>query len=420
MRPVKTILSAMLLAGGLGGPAQAQETPERRLEGSFDQPLVGKDREPRPDAVTSRIVIVESDGQNKYELTIEDDHVTARINGEEVPQERLRRSGSRIDILGPDGRLAKSFSLPRSGRPVRAFDRDWPFLLYVDPLERQPAGQRGAPYEPPPVMLGINMSDPDPAVLEHFGIESGIRVDRVIEGLPADKAGLKVGDVITEIDGQGPVTPESLRRVLRDKKPGDTIRLKVLRKGGEATLSVELAAFDRQRLGIPAEPREGDAQDFWRGFTPEDRGGVVWSLPEMFNSPEIRRRIEDAREELRKSIESLRRELKEKNIEGKVREEVERLVDQLTRIREEMREHARGLRQGPEALRFRQSPAPEAPAAPGAPAMPTPEARRGLDRDSELAELRRQNQELRQQLEKMNARFDELMKRLDEMSKRGG
>jgi hypothetical protein len=409
-------LPAILLMCGLAATAPAQEAPERKLEGSFDQPLTGRSVEPRSGTVSSRIVIVESDGRNKYELTLEDDRLSARIDDQEVPPERIRRSGSRVEILGPDGAVVRTFSLPRGGRALRIGDRDLPFFLELDPFNRQPDVSRALPFEPPPVMLGINMSEPDPAVLEHFGVESGIRVDRVIEGLPADKAGVKVGDVITAVDGQSPVTPDILRKMLREKKPGDTITLRILRKGGEVTIPVELAAYDRQRLGMPAEPRDEDAQEFWRGFIPEGRGGEFWGFPDAFNSPEVRRRIEDAREELRKSIERLRAEIKEKNIEGRVREEVERLVDQLARIRDEMREHARALRQGPEPLRFRQqNVTPDAPSTPQA-----PEARRGADRDGELAELRRQNQELRQQLEKMNARFDELMKRLDEMSKRGG
>jgi len=413
-----TTLPALLLACGLASQAIAQNAQERKLEGSFDQPLTGKQRDGR--APTSRMVIMETDGEHKYELTIEGDQLAARIDGVEIPAERLRRTGGgRVEILDQGGAVVKTFNLPRTARG--AWLGNMPLLpdIPIEDFRFDPDAQRAAPYEPPPVMMGINMSDPNAAVLDHLGIESGIRVDRVVEGLPCHKAGLQVGDVIIAIDDKSPVNPDTLRKILREKKPGDVLALKVVRKGGEETVKVELAAFDRQRLGIPTEPQAGDEpRDFWRGVDPQDRGGVIWSLPDALNSPEVRRKIEDAREELRKSIERLKAELKEQNIEGKVREEVERLVEQLARIREEMREQARGLRQGPEALRFRRGvPAPAVPEP--APAPETPKARVTAP-DSELAELRKQNRELREQIEKMNGRFDELMKRLDEMSKRGG
>lgn len=417
MTRLMTTLPAIVLAGGLAGSALAQQAPERKLEGSFDQPLTDKAPPTRGNVVTSRVIVVERDGEHEYELTIEGDNVSAKIDGEAVPAERLRRSGSRVELLDAEGKVVKAFVLPRSGRFLRGLDRDAPLLLELEPFLRQPEGDRPATWEPPPVMLGINMSAPDPAVLEHLGIESGIRVDRVVEGLPADKAGIKVGDVIVAVDDKSPATPEMLRETLKNKKPGDTLTLKVMRKGSEHTMSLELVAFDAERLGMPSRT-EGQRDDFWRGFNPDDRGGVIWSLPEALNSPEVRRKIEDAREELRKAIERLRTELADQNIEGKARAALERLVEQLSRIRDEMREQARALRQGPDPLRFRQPVAPEVPAVPGVPSVP--EAVRGVDRDRELAELRRQNQELREQLEKMNARFDELMKRLDEMSKRGG
>lgn len=414
-----TTLPALLLACGLASQAIAQNAQERKLEGSFDQPLSGKQHEGRAPAPTSRMVIMETDGEHKYELTIEGDQLAAKVDGVEVPAERLRRTGSRVEILDQGGAVVKTFNLPRTARGMRLGNVP---LLPDIPIENfrfEPDAQQAVPYEPPPVMMGINMSDADPAVLEHLGIESGIRVDRVLEGLPSAKAGLRVGDVITAIDGKKPVDQDALRKTLREKKPGDTITLQIVRKGGEETVKVELAAFDRQRLGMPAQPHGGDeAPNPWRGFDPEGRGGVLWSLPDALNSPEVRRKIEDAREELRKSIERLKAELKEQNVEGKVREEVERLVEQLGKIRDEMREQARGLRQGPEALRFRQGVA--APTVPAVPEVPPTPATPRAPGDNELAELRKQNRELREQLDKMNGRFDELMKRLDEMSKRGG
>ncbi len=62
----------------------------------------------------------------------------------------------------------------------------------------------------------------------------------VIPGSPADKAGLKIKDVILEVDGD-PVTVEApLQNLVGKKAPGDTIRMTVWRSGEELTLEASL------------------------------------------------------------------------------------------------------------------------------------------------------------------------------------
>src|SRR5687768_4011062 len=51
--------------------------------------------------------------------------------------------------------------------------------------------------------LGVSLVDLTPELREHYGTDknAGILVGSVEEGGPADKAGVKVGDIITSIDG---------------------------------------------------------------------------------------------------------------------------------------------------------------------------------------------------------------------------
>lgn len=62
----------------------------------------------------------------------------------------------------------------------------------------------------------------------------------VIPGSPADKAGLVENDIILEIDGKKITEEQSLASVIRAKKPGDEVTLKVLHKGEEKNITVEL------------------------------------------------------------------------------------------------------------------------------------------------------------------------------------
>jgi putative serine protease PepD len=83
----------------------------------------------------------------------------------------------------------------------------------------------------------------------YLGIEigdtgNGVYVGKVNAGSPADKAGLRVGDVIVALDGKPTVTSDDLGTLLAAHKPGDVVTLKVRRQGGAtATLRVRLGEF---------------------------------------------------------------------------------------------------------------------------------------------------------------------------------
>ena len=57
------------------------------------------------------------------------------------------------------------------------------------------------------------------------GYRTGVRVDNVLAGGPADRAGLERGDIITTIAGERVATPADVARIVARRHPGDTIRL---------------------------------------------------------------------------------------------------------------------------------------------------------------------------------------------------
>jgi len=76
-------------------------------------------------------------------------------------------------------------------------------------------------------------------------VKGGCKIDEVIKGGPADKAGLKDGDIIIEADGKKIDGPDALRRILAKKKPGDVLKLKILR--GDKKKDIELRLGRRPR-----------------------------------------------------------------------------------------------------------------------------------------------------------------------------
>lgn len=62
----------------------------------------------------------------------------------------------------------------------------------------------------------------------------------IVPGSPAEKAGIKEGDVILEADGQKLTEETMLSGIVQSKAPGETIRLKIVRDGKEQTVTVTL------------------------------------------------------------------------------------------------------------------------------------------------------------------------------------
>ena len=103
--------------------------------------------------------------------------------------------------------------------------------------------------------LGVGSQTIDSAAADALDIPRGAMVTRVNSGTAAAKAGLKPatgsrtvqgetyetgGDVITEVDGQAVEGADALRRVIDSHRPGDTVKLTVVRDGDSRTVEVKL------------------------------------------------------------------------------------------------------------------------------------------------------------------------------------
>lgn len=89
-------------------------------------------------------------------------------------------------------------------------------------------------------VLGISAEDLSGQLGAYFGApdDSGILVREVRSGTPAEKAGLKAGDVIVHLDGKPVHTLSELRDALREKSEEKTASLGILRKGASMNVSV--------------------------------------------------------------------------------------------------------------------------------------------------------------------------------------
>ncbi len=83
------------------------------------------------------------------------------------------------------------------------------------------------------------------AVNRVYGFKNGVLVQEVQPGGPADKAGLKQGDIITSIDGRNIKDGDDLVNEIASRRPGSTIRLGFVRDGKPQDTTVTIGDRDK-------------------------------------------------------------------------------------------------------------------------------------------------------------------------------
>lgn len=89
--------------------------------------------------------------------------------------------------------------------------------------------------------MGITGIDLDEKTAEYNKLVVGIYVKAIDDFSSAEKAGIKVGDVIIEADGKKIATMDELNEIKNAHKIGDEITLKVNRNGNEVSITLTLA-----------------------------------------------------------------------------------------------------------------------------------------------------------------------------------
>ena len=110
--------------------------------------------------------------------------------------------------------------------------------------------QAPAPAAHPGSYLGIGVRELPAQRAEALGVPGGhgVEVSVVVDGTPADRAGLKMGDVVLQFNGQPVDGVEAFMRMVRNAPPGRPARVQVWREGASKTVSVVLGA---RQPGMP-------------------------------------------------------------------------------------------------------------------------------------------------------------------------
>lgn len=113
----------------------------------------------------------------------------------------------------------------------------------------------GIPFENillggPRAYIGVSLMNISPELREHFGApkDAGVMVEGVQKDSPADKAGIKVGDIVLSVDGKDVRSSADLRAAMREKKEGDSVRVEVLRGRSRHTLVTTVKERETPRM----------------------------------------------------------------------------------------------------------------------------------------------------------------------------
>ena len=172
-------------------------------------------------------------GGNSYEDFLQTDAAINRGNsGGALVNLRGELIGIPSQILsGTGGNIGIGFAIPSAmARSV------------MDQLVRAGKVRRG--------MLGVHVRSLDTDLAEQFGFKStkGALVESVESGKPADQAGVKRGDIITEFQGQRIEDHTQLRNMASQTAPGSTVKFKVWRDGAERELSAKMTEMDAAKV----------------------------------------------------------------------------------------------------------------------------------------------------------------------------
>ncbi|QET03481.1 MULTISPECIES: Do family serine endopeptidase [Cupriavidus] len=90
--------------------------------------------------------------------------------------------------------------------------------------------------------IGVEPQDMTPEIAESFGLDAkeGALIAAVVQGGPADKAGVRPGDVLVSVDNQSITDTTALLNSIAQLKPGAEIKMKVIRRSKPVDVAVTI------------------------------------------------------------------------------------------------------------------------------------------------------------------------------------
>ena len=178
--------------------------------------------------------------------------------------------------------------------------------------------------------LGVELQDLSEQLGEYFKVKDGegALVSSVVEKSPAEKAGLKAGDVIVKLDGEDVDDSDDVIEVICDKKPDDEVTVEVVRGGKTKTIKAVLTEHPEKckcYIYGPGMLRHHDLKSL-KGLGAleglEALKDIEIEIPEV-ELEEMLEELKDIDIEIEQPVEDLKQQIEE------LREEIEKLKEKM-------------------------------------------------------------------------------------------
>ena len=188
------------------------------------------------------------------------------INGEEVAE-----NDPRINGQGKNGVILKRMMMPRDKSKENKIVEGKPLDLNIDDVL-----SFATPAQSNAAFLGV-ISEEN---------ELGAKINEVSKGSPAEKAGLKKDDIITNVNEEKITGPKDLYDAIGKYKPSDKVQISILKNGAKTKLTAELEknkaqsfSYSMPNQGMTIEPNFVPSTPRGRGNNGTQRFG--FELPQM-------------------------------------------------------------------------------------------------------------------------------------------
>ncbi|HSS78712.1 MAG TPA: PDZ domain-containing protein [Thermoanaerobaculia bacterium] len=174
--------------------------------------------------------------------------------------------------------------------------------------------------------LGVALLDLTPELRSHFGVpeESGVMVSKVEPGSPAEKAGIKVGDILTLIDGKAMKSTWDVMGKVRTYDNSQQVPVEIWRNGKAQTVSAPIVTRERPELDMAPFFSKGGPGGMWLSLDDEklhnlkdlpdakwfEEGGHKMQIKRLGSARE--EGLEKKLKELEKRIDELQKQLEKK------------------------------------------------------------------------------------------------------------
>jgi len=234
--------------------------------------------------------------------------IIVRLDGKKVVSTRKlhkilakHEPGEKIDIvIFRDGK-EKSFKVELEEPPETKF-------AFTGPHITTSKSQKGG-------YLGVEIITLEEQLAGYFEVDEGVLVEEVEEDSPAEKAGLKAGDVIVKIGDEEIESTIDLIDAVRSEEPGTEVMIDIVRKGNKKSLSATLG--ETSFSGHHMRSKFKYMIDIDEDFDIEEIEAIV---RDVLKNIDIH--IDAGREELRESMKQLKEEMK------KLKEEMKKLKEE--------------------------------------------------------------------------------------------